>query len=139
MESSGTSSSDEEVRLLSAGSELPARATTGVSRVKTWTTRVTIATFFLVVGIEYSVIFPTLWDYLRGKGGEEWMYGLSLAAFSISNLVTGPLYGVVFDMTHQTKLIVLVATLFEIGGNFMYFSATSKYMIVGSRFVVGEQ
>ena len=117
MDSSGTSSSDEEVRLLSRPAGRPARTTGGVSRVKTWTTRITIATFFFVVGVEYSVIFPTLWDYMRGKGGEEWMYGLSLAAFSISNLVTGPLYGVVFDITHQTKLIVLVANLFEIGGN----------------------
>lgn len=115
MDSSETSASDEEVKLLSPA---PANGATrcNVLRVKTWTTRITIAAFFLVGGIEYSVIFPTLWDFLRGKGGEEWIYGLSLAAFSISNLFAGPLYGVVFDMTHRTKLIVLVANLFEIGG-----------------------
>lgn len=88
----------------------------GYARVKRWTTRATIAMFFLAGGIEYSVIFPTLWDYLRGKGGEEWLYGLTLAAFSISNLFAGPVYGVVFDTTRQTKLIVLFANLFEIGG-----------------------
>ena len=119
--SSGASSSDEEARG-SPGPQVhllhppsPSRRCS-VSRVKVWTTRTAIAAFFLVGGIEYSVVLPTLWDFLRGKGGEEWLYGLTLAAFSISNLFTGPLYGVVFDMTHQTKLIVLVANLFEIGG-----------------------
>ena len=85
-------------------------------RVKRWTTLVTIACFFLAGGIEYSVILPTMWDYLRGMGGPEWMYGLTLSAFSISNLLAGPIYGLVFDVTHQTKLIVLFANLFEIGG-----------------------
>ena len=75
-----------------------------------------MACFFLAGGIEYSVIFPTMWDYVRQKDGEEWLYGLSLAAFSISNLITAPLYGLLFDRTHQTKFIVLFANLFEIGG-----------------------
>ena len=87
------------------------------TRVKSWTTRVTMACFFLAEGIEFSVILPTMWDYLRGLGGQEWLYGLSLAAFSISNLFTSPLYGFVFDKTHRTKLIVLFAGLFQIGGN----------------------
>lgn len=90
--------------------------TCGCQRVKRWTTRVTIATFFLAGGIEYSVIFPTMWDYIHGMGGQEWMYGLTLAAFSISNLFAGPVYGLLFDMTQQTKVIVLFANLFEIGG-----------------------
>lgn len=81
-----------------------------------WSTYITMAAFFLAGGIEYSVIFPTMLDYLQSVGGGEWMYGLSLAAFSISNLITAPLYGVIFDKTHRTKLIVLVANLFEIGG-----------------------
>jgi len=34
----------------------------------------------------------------------------------MATLLTGPLYGLVFDRTHQTKLIVLVANLFVIGG-----------------------
>lgn len=87
-----------------------------MASVKKWTTRFVVACFFLAGGIEYSVILPTMWDYLKSKGGEEWLYGLSLAGFSISNLLTGPLYGVAFDRTHRTKLIVLFANLFEIGG-----------------------
>lgn len=76
-----------------------------------------MASFFLAGGVEYSVIFPTMFDYVtKSKGGKEWLYGLSLAAFSISNLVTAPLYGLLFDRTHKTKFIVLLANLFEIGG-----------------------
>ena len=72
--------------------------------------------FFFAGGVEYSVIFPTMLNYVRSKDGKEWLYGLSLAAFSISNLVTAPFYGLVFDKTKKTKLIVLFANLFEIGG-----------------------
>ena len=74
--------------------------------------------FFLAGGVEYSVIFPTMWDYVQSFEGKQWLYGLSLAAFSISNLITAPLYGVLFDKTHQTKYIVLFANLFEIGGKY---------------------
>lgn len=90
-----------------------------------------MALFFLAGGVEYSVVFPTMLDYLKDKGGEEWLYGLTLAGFSISNLVTAPLYGVVFDKTHKTKIIVLFANLFEIGGenvvmDFFYFSINNQ-------------
>ena len=70
--------------------------------------------------MEYSVILPTMFDYLRGFGGEEWLYGLCLSAFSISNFFMGPLFGFVFDRTHRTKLIVLFANLFEIGGIILF-------------------
>ena len=102
------------------------------------------------------MILPTLWDYLHLEfGASKWFYGLSLSAFSMATLLTGPLYGLAFDHTHQTKLIILVANVFVIGGqpsvvinslnfflnfkgNFMYFAAQSKYMILASRFCVGE-
>lgn len=62
------------------------------------------------------MIFPTMFDYVKSKDGKEWLYGLTLAAFSISNLVTAPLYGLLFDKTHKTKYIVFFANFFEIGG-----------------------
>ncbi|XP_064404675.1 uncharacterized protein LOC135349939 [Halichondria panicea] len=111
-----------------------------IGTCKRWSTYITMAMFFLTGGIEYSVIFPTMYNYVQELGGEEWLYGLSLSAFSISNLITSPLYGIIFDKTKQTKWIVLVGNLFEIGGNFMYFAAYtvgSPYLILASRFVVG--
>lgn len=75
-----------------------------------------MASFFLAGGIEYSVIFPTMLDYVKKFGGEEWLYGLSLSAFSISNLIFSPIYGILFDKTKMTRLMVLVGCLFEVGG-----------------------
>ena len=96
----------------------PGEISGDVSRLKKWTSYLCMALFFLAGGIEYSVVFPTMLDYL---GDEEWLYGLTLAGFSISNLVTAPIYGVIFDKTHQTKMIVLFANLFEIGGEISIF------------------
>ena len=49
-------------------------------------------------------------------GAEKWLYGLTLAAMSISNFVMGPIMGALYDRTHQPKYIVLFLNLFEIGG-----------------------
>jgi MFS family permease len=84
--------------------------------LKRWCTYLTMGCFFLAGGVEYSVIFPTMFDYVKSKDGKEWLYGLCLAAFSTSNLITAPLYGLIFDKTHKTKYIILLANLFEIGG-----------------------
>jgi len=63
------------------------------------------------------VILPTLWDYLDEQfKADKFFYGLTLSAFSMANLLAGPLYGLAFDYTHKTKLIVLLGNLFEIGG-----------------------
>lgn len=85
-------------------------------RLRRWGTYFAMGCFFLAGGVEYSVIFPTMFNYVMSKDGKEWLYGLTLAAFSISNLITAPLYGLLFDKTHKTKYIVMFANLFEIGG-----------------------
>ena len=72
----------------------------------------------LVVLCTYlGVILPTCYDYVTiNFGAEEWFYGLTLAAISISNFLVGPPMGALYDRTHQTKLFVLFLNLFEIGG-----------------------
>lgn len=91
-------------------------------RFRRWSTYFTMACFFLAGGVEYSVVFPTMYDYVKSKGGQGWLYGLSLSAFSISNLITAPLYGLVFDKTKMTKFIVLFANVFEICGESSHYS-----------------
>lgn len=102
-------------------------------RWRRWSTYFTMACFFLAGGVEYSVIFPTMYDYVTSKGGQGWLYGLSLSAFSLSNLVTAPLYGLVFDKTKKTKFIVLFANIFEICGKLparlLLFCTTSQLTI----------
>ncbi len=89
-----------------------------VASFKRWSTYITMAMFFLAGGIEYSVIFPTMYNYVEVMGGQEWLYGFSLSAFSIGNLITSPIYGLVFDKLKQTKWIILLGNLFEIGGGY---------------------
>ncbi|KAJ7993437.1 hypothetical protein DPEC_G00272430 [Dallia pectoralis] len=97
----------------------------------------TIGLIFLLSGIEYAVILPTIWRYLQTLEAAPYFLGLALSAFSLSGLLTGPLFGYWSDKTRTTKKIILFANLFEIVGNFMYFMGYSKWLLLSSRLVAG--
>ncbi|XP_041746825.1 major facilitator superfamily domain-containing protein 8 [Coregonus clupeaformis] len=97
----------------------------------------TIGLIFLLSGIEYAVILPTIWRYLQTLGAAPYFLGLGLSAFSLTGLLSGPLFGHLSDKTHTTKKIILFANLFEIVGNFMYFMGYSKWLLLSSRLVAG--
>lgn len=92
---------------------------------------------FLLSGIEYAVILPTIWRYLQTLDAPPYFLGLALSAFSLSGLLSGPLFGHWSDRTGTTKKIILFANLFEIAGNFMYFMGVSKWLLLSSRLVAG--
>ncbi|KAJ3600146.1 hypothetical protein NHX12_034096 [Muraenolepis orangiensis] len=97
----------------------------------------TIGLIFLFSGIEYAVILPTIWKYLQTLGAAPYFLGLGLSAFSLSGLLSGPLFGHLSDKTGTTKKIILFANCFEIIGNFMYFMGYSKWLLLASRLVAG--
>lgn len=97
----------------------------------------TIGLLFLLSGVEYAVILPTIWKYLQTLDAAPYFLGLSLSAFSFSGLLSGPLFGHWSDRTRTTKKIILFANLFEIVGNFMYFMGLSKWLLLSSRLVAG--
>ncbi|KAM4629152.1 major facilitator superfamily domain-containing protein 8 [Polymixia lowei] len=97
----------------------------------------TIGLIFLLSGVEYAVILPTIWRYLQTLGAAPYFLGLGLSAFSLSGLLSGPLFGHWSDKTQTTKKIILFANLFEIVGNFMYFMGYSKWLLLSSRLVAG--
>ncbi|CAL1592520.1 unnamed protein product [Knipowitschia caucasica] len=97
----------------------------------------TIGLLFLLSGIEYAVILPTIWRYLQTLDAAPYFLGLSLSAFSFTGLLSGPLFGHWSDRTQTTKKIILFANLFEILGNFMYFMGLSKWLLLASRLVAG--
>ncbi|XP_030647338.1 major facilitator superfamily domain-containing protein 8 [Chanos chanos] len=97
----------------------------------------TIGLIFLLSGIEYAVILPTIWRYLQTLGAAPYFLGLGLSAFSLSGLLAGPIFGHWSDRTCTTKKIILFANLFEIVGNFMYFMGYSKWLLLASRLVAG--
>ncbi|XP_008329481.1 major facilitator superfamily domain-containing protein 8 [Cynoglossus semilaevis] len=97
----------------------------------------TIGLLFLLSGVEYAVILPTIWKYLQTLDAQPYFLGLCLSAFSLSGLLVGPLFGHWSDRTQTTKKIILFANLFEIVGNFMYFMGYSKWLLLSSRLVAG--
>ncbi|XP_016316108.1 LOW QUALITY PROTEIN: major facilitator superfamily domain-containing protein 8-like [Sinocyclocheilus anshuiensis] len=97
----------------------------------------TIGLIFLLSGIEYAVILPTIWRYLQTLNAAPYFLGLSLSAFSFSGLLAGPLFGFWSDRTLSTKKIILFANVFEMVGNFMYFMGYSRWLLLCSRLVAG--
>ncbi|XP_068599962.1 major facilitator superfamily domain-containing protein 8 [Brachionichthys hirsutus] len=100
-------------------------------------TFISIGLLFLLSGVEYAVILPTIWMYLQTLDAAPYFLGLALSAFSLSGLLSGPLFGFWSDRTGATKKIILFSNLFEIIGNFMYFMGFSKWLLLSSRLVAG--
>eukprot|EP00064_Thunnus_orientalis_P003207 superscaffoldBa00000254_g3216 len=63
-----------------------------------------------------AVILPTIWRYLQILEAPPYFLGLGLSAFSLSGLLTGPLFGVWSDRSKTTKSIILFSNFFEIVG-----------------------
>ncbi|XP_031757612.1 uncharacterized protein LOC733858 isoform X1 [Xenopus tropicalis] len=100
-------------------------------------TNVVIGFIFLLNGIEYAVILPTIWMYLQSLDAEPVFLGLVLSALSFTELLVGPLFGYWSDRTGQTKRVIILSNFFEIAGNLMYFVGISKWFLLGSRLVAG--
>ncbi|KAG8013994.1 Major facilitator superfamily domain-containing protein 8 [Nibea albiflora] len=79
-------------------------------------TFLTIGLIFMLSGIEYAVILPTIWRYLQILEAPPYFLGLGLSAFSLSGLLTGPIFGFWSDRSKTTKSIILFSNLFEIAG-----------------------
>jgi len=49
-------------------------------------------------------------------GASDVFMGFCLAAMSITNLLSGPIYGRITDIIRRTKAVVIISNLFAIGG-----------------------
>ncbi|XP_028830909.1 major facilitator superfamily domain-containing protein 8 isoform X1 [Denticeps clupeoides] len=96
-----------------------------------------IGLIFLLSGIEYAVILPTIWKYLQILEAPPYFLGLGLSAFSFSSLLSGPVFGLWSDRSRTTKSIILFSNVFEVVGNIMYFVGFSKWLLLSSRLVAG--
>ena len=67
-----------------------------------------------------AVILPTLNDYLLSLGAQSYFIGLVMASFSLTGLLSAPIYGRITDVTHSTKWVVSVSNLFEIIGELSF-------------------
>nr|XP_039251140.1 major facilitator superfamily domain-containing protein 8-like [Styela clava] len=98
---------------------------------------VSLGLFFFFVGVEYSVIIPTLNGYLSKLGASQEFLGIVIASFSFTGLITAPIYGRITDTKKSGKLCILVGNVFEVAGNFLYFGSNNKYLVLSARVVAG--
>ncbi|XP_060077590.1 uncharacterized protein LOC132557119 [Ylistrum balloti] len=99
---------------------------------------VTLGTFFLMGGIEYAVVLPTMWLYIQDRfKSPEYMLGILLSAYSLAAMISSPLLGRWADRGRQPKVIIILCAIVQIGGNIMYFMGLSQWFLLASRLVVG--
>ncbi len=87
-----------------------------------------------------AVILPTALQYLErfsGTSDNQVELGLCLSAYSFSSLFSSPIMGRLSDLYNNTKLIMIVANLFQIFGSLMYFVGMNSLFIISSRLVAG--
>ncbi|KAI3385271.1 hypothetical protein SNEBB_007408 [Seison nebaliae] len=96
-----------------------------------------ISLFAFFTGAEYAVILPTLWSYVKSLHGDGTFMGCVMAAFSLSGLFAGIIFGQWSDRTKKTKKIVLFSNIFEIVGNLLYVIGYSKWILLISRLIAG--
>ncbi|CAF1235078.1 unnamed protein product [Adineta ricciae] len=97
----------------------------------------TICLFGFMTGVEYAVILPTAFDYVKTMANANIYVGLILSAYSISGSITGIIMGKISDVTGKVKFLILISSLFEIAGNILYFAGGNIQLVLLGRLVAG--
>jgi len=100
----------------------------------------TIQIFMFFSGVEYALIFPSLWEYLQSLGVPEdnplWL-GATLSAITLTDILSGLVVGKVLDSTHNNRALVLILNCPQILGSILYLCSKSPPMLLCSRLVSG--
>jgi Na+/melibiose symporter-like transporter len=97
----------------------------------------TICLFAFMTGIEYAVILPTVFEYVQTMTKANIYIGLVLSFYSISGSIAGLIMGKISDITGKVKILILISTVFEIGGNILYFVTQNIYVVLLGRLIAG--
>ncbi|UJR15724.1 hypothetical protein I4U23_002659 [Adineta vaga] len=97
----------------------------------------TICLFAFMTGVEYAVILPTAFDYVKTMTSVPIYVGLILSSYSISGAITGVIMGKISDMTGKVKILILASNVFEIGGNILYFVTNNIHIVLLGRLIAG--
>ena len=73
----------------------------------------TICLFAFMTGVEYAVILPTAFDYVKSMTNINIYVGLILSSYSISGSITGVIMGKLTDTTGKVKILILLSSIFE--------------------------
>ncbi|CAF0748194.1 unnamed protein product, partial [Didymodactylos carnosus] len=97
----------------------------------------TICFFAFMTGVEYAVILPTAFEYVKKLTNGDIYVGLVLSSYSISGSIAGIILGKISDITKKVKLLILITNVFEIVGNILYFLTSKISIVLLGRFIAG--
>lgn len=93
-----------------------------------------------ISGVEYAVVFPSLWEYLQSLGvpssSSQWL-GITLSAMTFTDIFSSLVVGRILDTRPKIKLMVAALNLPQIVGACLYLFANSPLLLLASRLVSG--
>ena len=108
-------------------------------RKRTVTSRI-YAVQLLLLGIEYSVVFITLWVYVNtlvDTDHPKIIYSFASAAYLVSSIAASFPVGRWADCTRKTKTVLAIGNGLIICGNMVYSLPFSPYLLIAGRFIAG--
>lgn len=93
--------------------------------------------WFLLSGIDYSIVLPTVHHYMKSIDAESYYIGIVISSLSFGAMLSAPIYAKIADRIHSAKTILRIGVLFSIVGNCIYFLQKQKNSIVVARFISG--
>lgn len=105
-----------------------------------WKRRLTVTAFCIrmfLIGVEYAIILPSVWLYLKTFNVKTWFLGLIVAAYSVAAMISLPIVGRLYDKTRRTKEILLAMNTFEFLGSLIYALPFSPWLLLTGRFLAG--
>ncbi|XP_057306268.1 uncharacterized protein LOC130644586 [Hydractinia symbiolongicarpus] len=93
-----------------------------------------------IVGVDYSVVFATLYPYLTDlvkTDKPKLYYGLTIASFCLCSTILGPPAGRFIDKTRKMKLYTNFVLVAQIIGNLLYAIHFHPIYLVIGRFIAG--
>lgn len=92
------------------------------------------------LGLEYSLIFPSLWfyihDFIKARHAKVF-YGSALSAYSVGSIIGAFTLGRFVDGARRTKLTLSILLTCEIVGNIIYSIDASPYFPLFGRLLSG--
>lgn len=92
---------------------------------------------FLLDGIEYAIILPTLGFYLEEMKADRDYIGTVVAAYAFGGFLAGPIFGRLSDAWGIPKLVICFGCMLSIAGNLIYFVGTEPEYLTAARFLCG--
>ena len=113
-------------------------------RFRSWHTKrkrtlvIFIIEFFLV-GLEYSVVLPTAWFYLRQINSPHptIFQGLIISGYSLTSMAASLILGRYADISRRIKLLILALNTCEVLGTVIYSLPFSPFLLLLGRLVAG--